>query len=310
MDKPRRSRQGTGQRAVGEVLAAVIARHKLGGGVRRVRPLVAWSETVGPALARTTRAVTVRDGVLIVETQDAVAANFLSMQRTVFLDRLRERLGAAAPKDILFQMGVFDPPPPQPAPPPPLPPADARRVDEMTRGAPEDLLPVVRRAAEAVARGLGQRAARGWPPCPVCEQPVDRPGPCQPCRTLMTDPRVRDLRLALVRRPELLLDPLCVPPDCPDEHALEAARYTALEYLEAQLDALLLHVVRPAKLRGRRSQEPDPAAQAEYRAYLDLAARAYLALKLRRPLSELGRKDREVLPERVRHVLDATDALE
>ena len=288
------------------MLARVMQKNHLSKGTRRARPLVAWAEVVGEQMARTTRAVIVRDGVMIVETQDAIAANFLTMQRTMYLDKLREVLGNDAPTDLKFQMGAFEPPKPprRERAPLPLTRAERERVEELVEDASDDVRPAVRAAAEALARARAERERRGFKPCPICgtltDHPEpDRPVPCGHCRRLMTSAGVQQLRSSLLRDPDALLQDV----DPAELDTLEVARYVALKHLEDQFESLLLRVVKPPKSRARRVNTDESVP--EVRLVFESFAVKYLALKLRKPVSEVERRDRASLPERVRHVLEA-----
>lgn len=283
------------------MLARVMQKNHLSKGTRRARPLVAWAQVVGEQMARTTRAVIVRDGVMIVETQDAIAANFLTMQRTLYLDKLREVLGDDAPSDLKFQMGAFDPPKPprRERAPLPLTRAERERVDELVQDASDDVRPAVRAAAEALVRAHAERERRGFKPCPICGTLTDRPEACGHCRRLMTSAGVQRLCSSLLRDPDVLLNEV----DPSELDALEVARYLALKHLEDQFESLLLRVVKPPKSRARRINTDESVS--EVRLVFESFAVKYLALRLRKPVSEVERRDRANLPERARHVLEA-----
>lgn len=301
MTDPARKRGRKGSRSVADVLTRVMQKNHLSRGAKRARPLVAWAEVVGEQMARTTRAVVVRDGVMVVETQDAIAANFLTMQRELYLEKLRAVLGEAAPADLKFQMGAFDPPKPprRERAPLPLTRAERERVESLIEDAPDDLRQSARAAAEAMARARAERERRGFKPCPICQTLTDRPEPCAHCRRLMTTPAAQRLRSSLLRDPEHLL----IEPDPAEADVLEVARHLALAYLEDQFEGLLVQVVRPPRTRSRRLL-PDQSVP-DGRAMFESLALKYLALKLRKSLAEIDRRDRAHLPERVRHVLEA-----
>ena len=299
----RSRRGGKVTRRVSDVLETVFSRNKLARGARKARPLVAWAEVVGPQLARTTRAVRVQDGVMVVETQDAVAANYLTMQRTRYLDLLRTALGSEAPEDLRFQMGVFEPPKPPriERQPPPLSRAEREHAESLSQDASEELRPWVQAAAEALIRVRHERERRGFKPCEICAALTDRPGPCTSCRTLMSTPATTHLRSRLIRDPNLALQN-------PEDfglsiEGLECARYLSLQYLEGQFETLLLQVIRPPRTRARRPNQPEPEVS-EHRMMLESLAQKYLALKLKKPLEEVERRDRSGLPERVKNVLE------
>jgi predicted nucleic acid-binding Zn ribbon protein len=295
----RRSRAGTGRKPVGNVLEAVMARYRLKGGVTRARAVVAWPRVAGPALARTTRAVAVREGVLVVETQDSVAANYLSLQRTDFLRRFREAIGEAAPRDLRFQAGAFGPPEPdaEEASEVSLPEVESWRVRALSSGASEDILPSVRKAAEAVLAVRELRLREGWAPCPACGTPTRDGDFCPPCQDLLESAEVLAAATRLECNPDLALGDVEALYPAANLYALECARHLALKSLEEQLDRLLADAVRL----------PDNGSGFEYVTYLRVLANAYLSLKLRLQVGEVARRHWRELPERVYHVLSAAE---
>jgi predicted nucleic acid-binding Zn ribbon protein len=63
-----------------------------------------WPEAVGPELAARATPVSERGGEVTVECADAVWAQELDLMQLRLLERLRERLGEAAPKSLRFRM--------------------------------------------------------------------------------------------------------------------------------------------------------------------------------------------------------------
>jgi predicted nucleic acid-binding Zn ribbon protein len=63
-----------------------------------------WPEAVGPELAARAEPVAERDGEVTVECADAVWAQELDLMQLQLLERLRERLGEAAPRSLRFRM--------------------------------------------------------------------------------------------------------------------------------------------------------------------------------------------------------------
>ncbi len=299
----KRSRASTGSKSVANVLAAVVARHRLGTGLKRAQALAVWGELVGAQLARTTRAVALREGVMIIETQDAVAANFLSMQKPMFLEMLRHRLGTNAPEDLRFQMGMIDEReakrPNEPVIEVPPGTLDAPLAPPVEKANPV-IADTVRRAAEAITRARAQRKALGWTRCEICDTLTPTSGLCAPCRILLRDPAVEATSAQLVRDPRLILSPERLGTD---EFAIHAARKLALEYLEARMDELVLLAVQTTTAQIPQSGEHP--ANAEARLYLELTARSYLALKHRMGLDDVQlTQQRSSLPERVAHFIE------
>jgi predicted nucleic acid-binding Zn ribbon protein len=63
----------------------------------------AWAETVGERVAEAARPVSERAGSVLVECSDPVWASELELMQDQLLERLRERLGDAAPKALRFR---------------------------------------------------------------------------------------------------------------------------------------------------------------------------------------------------------------
>ena len=306
----RKKRKGA-VRPISDVLTRVMNKTNLKRGMTRARPLVAWSEVVGVQMARTTRAVAVREGVMIVETQDSTAANFFTMQRGLYLEMLREKLGDEAPKDLRFQMGVFEHKAVgvKKARLPALSKLERARVSALLEFAPTDMQPLVRKTAEALERARAERLRRGFVPCPVCggltqPEPNGAVLPCSHCKNTMANPLVQSACKSLIRNPDLALGSLEKLFVGATGDALACAVFLALEYFQGQLEMLLLQVVK-SRGRGRPKKLLEPEAPPEMLFYLEATAKAFLALKLAKPVAGITAKDYSGLPERVRHVLEA-----
>jgi predicted nucleic acid-binding Zn ribbon protein len=63
-----------------------------------------WPEAVGPELAARADPVAEREGEVTIECADAVWAQELDLMQAQLLERLRERLGEAAPASLRFRM--------------------------------------------------------------------------------------------------------------------------------------------------------------------------------------------------------------
>jgi hypothetical protein len=316
----RKKRKGA-VRPITDVLTRVMNKTNLKRGMTRARPLVAWSEVVGVQMARTTRAVAVRDGVMIVETQDSTAANFFTMQRGLYLEMLREKLGDEAPKDLRFQMGVFEHKVvgAKKTRLPALSKLEKARVGVLLELTPTDMQPLVRKTAEALERVRAERVRRGFLPCPVCSsltepEPSGAVMPCSHCKNTMANPLVQSACKSLIRNPDLALKS---DQNGSDQNrsleklfvgatgdAVDCAVFLALEYFQGQLEMLLMQVVK-SRGRGRPKKPLEDEAPPEMLFYLEATAKAFLALKLGKSVAVVTRKDYSGLPERVRHVLEA-----
>ncbi|HEX2863948.1 MAG TPA: DUF721 domain-containing protein [Deinococcales bacterium] len=296
-DRPRPPRKG-GQVRVSSIIGRILARPGLSNGVREARVRLAWKKVAGPGLARATRAVLFRDGVLVVETQDTVAAHMLSHQRSTYLKDLKRLLGRDAPRDLHFQMGSFEEEPEAEAPAATTVQVDESAVTTLALGASDDLRDSVARAARALLAAQAQRSQAGFA-CPVCGTATLDPGPCLPCQWRL---ETRPVALAAQR---LLLDPdgeamgVNDPREWLDDEGLRCARYEAATMLEEHLNELL------EPLTTEAASGLGDLRAAEARRELQEAARRYLAVKLDRRLAAVSRADAQALPERVANLLNA-----
>lgn len=95
----------TQPRQIGAALGLLLDDLGLDGASSAFRIKVLWEEAVGTEIARHCRPVSVRGGVLDAEVDSSVWCQQLQMQRPELLERLRERLGEDAPKDLRFRVG-------------------------------------------------------------------------------------------------------------------------------------------------------------------------------------------------------------
>jgi len=86
--------------AVSGVVARVLRGLGLEDGLRGWRAVEAWPETVGPSLARRTRAVEYRDGTLVVEVDGSAWMHEMSLLKRELMQRLNARLGADVIHDV------------------------------------------------------------------------------------------------------------------------------------------------------------------------------------------------------------------
>jgi hypothetical protein len=294
----RKPRKG-GRRSVADVLERVLKKNSLEKGFGKARVLAAWDDVVGKQLARTTRAVAIRDGVMIVRVQDNTAANFFTMQRHVYLERLKTALGDKAPNDLRFEQGALEIAAREvKAKPVTLTKAEHAHIETMLESATEDILPAARRAAEALARAKLTRAKLGFKSCPICGLLTPEAKPCQHCRVTLEQPLTKAWQSKLIRNPDLALEP---PEDVPED-VLACARYRAVEYLTGQLEALTLRILSASKSKRRKSEEDS----VELRPYLELTAKALLALRSGKSMLEVSRRDWQALPDATRSLLELT----
>jgi predicted nucleic acid-binding Zn ribbon protein len=63
-----------------------------------------WAELVGERIAAVARPVSERAGVVTIDCADSVWAQELDLMQAQLLQRLRERLGEAAPRTLRFRV--------------------------------------------------------------------------------------------------------------------------------------------------------------------------------------------------------------
>lgn len=283
----RRGRRMSGPLRLGDLMGATLGSAKLTGGIQRARAILLWPQAVGPEIARITRPRTQQGGTLFVEVRDSATAHHLSMQRHHFLKALNALLPDAPLTELRFGVGTVREPT-APVAVAPLPAPDRARARELVQDVPDDLKSAALRAAEAITRARKWREEQGFRPCPVCGE-ASREQPCRACTLTLADPNVRRAAKALMRHPERLEGLR----DTLGNSGVQAARFLALRQLEEQLELLALECVRSGEGGG-------------YQGFLAEQAALYLTLFLTRPRAALKRSDRAYLPERVRHVLNAS----
>jgi hypothetical protein len=285
----RQNRTG-GVKPLARVMERVVERKGWKRSFDKIRILAAWDNAVGHQLARTTKAVEFRkdresrETTMLIRVQDNTAANFFSLNTPLYLAKLREVLGEAAPQRLQFTVGTLETKKNEKQfKPPRLSAAEKNRIAQSLGHVPENLRQAVQAAAEALSATRLERQKQGFVPCPICQTLTERPEPCLHCRVLLRAPNVQQQKIALVRNPDLILY-------LESDDQITCARHLALEYLLEQLHTL-----------ARQTLHEAP----EMRYYLELTAKAYLALLLGRMLSSIGVPDWRHLPQNVRGVLEA-----
>jgi predicted nucleic acid-binding Zn ribbon protein len=88
--------------ALGGVLGRVLEQLGLDRTVRGWQAVREWPDLVGPKLARRTRAVGFRDGVLQVEVEGSAWMHELGFLKRDLLRRIHEHLGSDEVRDVRF----------------------------------------------------------------------------------------------------------------------------------------------------------------------------------------------------------------
>ena len=90
--------------AVSSVLARVLRKFDLEGELHGWRAVEEWPQLVGPRLARHTRAVSFREGTLIVEVEGSAWMHELSFLKRDVIREINHRLGSERIRDVRFVM--------------------------------------------------------------------------------------------------------------------------------------------------------------------------------------------------------------
>ena len=89
-----------GTESVGRILERLFERAGWGRKVFEGRALLIWGDIVGDAVAAHARALSVRDGMLFVEVDDAVWKQEIRLLQDNIIKRMNERLGDAVVRDM------------------------------------------------------------------------------------------------------------------------------------------------------------------------------------------------------------------
>lgn len=87
-----------------ELLGDVLKSQQTGG-IRDGRIALLWEETVTPEIAKQTEAVKVRNRVLYIKTKSPVWAQELNLLKIELMERINQRAGFSAVRDIRFKAG-------------------------------------------------------------------------------------------------------------------------------------------------------------------------------------------------------------
>ena len=90
--------------AVSGVVARLLRGLGLEDGLRGWRAVQEWPETVGPRLARRTRAIEYRDGTLLVEVEGSAWMHEVGFLKRELVQRINARLGADTVRDIRLNL--------------------------------------------------------------------------------------------------------------------------------------------------------------------------------------------------------------
>ncbi|NLP36931.1 MAG: DUF721 domain-containing protein [Firmicutes bacterium] len=95
---------------ISEILAKTLKKAPYAQKITAQFILDSWPEVVGEYIAQKTKAIAVRQGVLLVRVCDSVWAQHLVLQKKQILDKLNRRQKTNILKDIRFQVGSLETP--------------------------------------------------------------------------------------------------------------------------------------------------------------------------------------------------------
>lgn len=90
---------------ISDVLSRLLKRKPFSKRIEEQKALFCWDRAVGMEISKHTKPIYVRDGRLVVVTDDSVWMNELSLLKERIIEKLNSIIGENIIKDILFRMG-------------------------------------------------------------------------------------------------------------------------------------------------------------------------------------------------------------
>ncbi|TME84138.1 MAG: DUF721 domain-containing protein [Chloroflexi bacterium] len=90
-------------RSIGAALPKTLTSLGITRRTREAQALWLWPQVVGEHLARETKALKLTGGTLLVTASSPALAHQLHLERSLLIDRLNERIGARAVREIRFR---------------------------------------------------------------------------------------------------------------------------------------------------------------------------------------------------------------
>ena len=90
-------------RSIGSALPKTLASLGITRRTREAQALWLWPQVVGEHLARETKALKLTGGTLLVTASSPALAHQMHLERSLLIDRLNERIGARAVREIRFR---------------------------------------------------------------------------------------------------------------------------------------------------------------------------------------------------------------
>lgn len=155
-------------------LDKVLRRLGLKKRVKERKALQVWQEAAGSKLARCTRPLTVKEGILFVLVANSSWAQHLTFFKPNLLQKINHRLQGNIIKDIHFQVGTIKEP--EAGPPPEddgdmvLDNGETEKIGEMIADFPgQDIIKEkIREVMTKEMLARKKKAAAGWHKCPQC----------------------------------------------------------------------------------------------------------------------------------------------
>ena len=90
-------------RSIGAALPKTLTSLGITRRTREAQALWLWPQVVGEHLARETKALKLTGGTLLVTASSPALAHQMHLERSLLIDRLNERIGARAVREIRFR---------------------------------------------------------------------------------------------------------------------------------------------------------------------------------------------------------------
>lgn len=91
---------------VGDVLDSLLAKFGFKARIEENKALIAWEKAVGDIVAQNSRALSISEGILVIETKDNVWMQEISLYRQSIIEKINEMLGFDAVKELRFRIGT------------------------------------------------------------------------------------------------------------------------------------------------------------------------------------------------------------
>lgn len=267
---------------VSDILADVFGKSGIKRGMRRAEAVLMWRHVVGPDVAKFSEAKTLQDGILYVEVPDSETSMHLTLQRQKFLDVYKVKFKVQDIYDIRFRVGRLEDKSERKKAPETVIHVDPKALAQLTKSLtelPEHLAQPTMQAARSMLAYRERRLAEGWQACKLCGA-LSEKDTCDACERYKKEPKV-------VRASELMMEKPLEPTPLLSSEERTVAIYLAQEHLKETMAELLPFVL----------------ADARYKTELEKSSRAYLALRLSKPLGALTDDDLDLLDGRVARAL-------